>query len=43
VWLALKHVGAAGYRRLIAADIGLASALADAIRGQRELEVLTRR
>lgn len=41
VWLALKHAGAAGYRRLIAEDIGLAAALADAVRAEPELELLT--
>jgi glutamate/tyrosine decarboxylase-like PLP-dependent enzyme len=42
VWLALKHVGAAGYRNMIADDIGLARAMADAVRGCDELELITR-
>ena len=31
VWLALKHVGAAGYRTMIADDIRLSQAMADAV------------
>ena len=41
VWLALRQVGAAGYRAMIADDIRLARALADAARRTPELECLT--
>jgi glutamate/tyrosine decarboxylase-like PLP-dependent enzyme len=41
VWLALKHVGAAGYRRMIADDIRLSKAMADAVRRHAELELTT--
>jgi glutamate/tyrosine decarboxylase-like PLP-dependent enzyme len=41
VWLALRQVGAAGYRAMIADDIRLARALADAVRGTPELELMT--
>jgi glutamate/tyrosine decarboxylase-like PLP-dependent enzyme len=41
VWLALKQVGAAGYRRMIADDIGLSRAMADAVRRRDELELVT--
>jgi aromatic-L-amino-acid/L-tryptophan decarboxylase len=41
VWLALRQVGAAGYRQMIADDIALSSALADAVRGHPELELVT--
>ena len=41
VWLALRQVGAAGYRRMIADDIRLARAMADAVRGHPELELAT--
>ena len=37
VWLALQHVGASGYRRMIADDIGLSRALADAVAGHPDL------
>ena len=41
VWLALRHVGASGYRRMIGDDMRLARALADAVRRTPELELLT--
>jgi glutamate/tyrosine decarboxylase-like PLP-dependent enzyme len=41
VWLALRHAGAAGYRRMIADDIALAGAMAAAIERQDELELVT--
>ena len=41
VWLALRHAGAAGYRRMIADDIALSQAMADAVRAHAELELLT--
>jgi glutamate/tyrosine decarboxylase-like PLP-dependent enzyme len=41
VWLALRQVGASGYRRMIADDIGLSRAMADAIERHRELELMT--
>jgi len=41
VWLALKHVGAAGYRTMIADDIRLSRALADAVGQHAELEAFT--
>jgi aromatic-L-amino-acid decarboxylase len=41
VWLALRHVGAAGYRTMIGDDMRLARALADAVRRTPELELLT--
>ena len=39
VWLALQHVGASGYRRMIADDIGLSRALADAVAGHSDLRL----
>jgi glutamate/tyrosine decarboxylase-like PLP-dependent enzyme len=39
VWLALRHAGAAGYRAMIADDIHLSQALADAVARHPELEV----
>jgi aromatic-L-amino-acid decarboxylase len=39
VWLALQHVGASGYRRMIADDIGLACALAEAVAGHPEFQL----
>ncbi len=42
VWLALRQVGAEGYRRMIADDIRLAGAMADAVRGCDELELVSR-
>ena len=41
VWLALRQVGAAGYRTMIGDDMALARALADAVRRTPELELLT--
>jgi aromatic-L-amino-acid decarboxylase len=41
VWLALQHAGAAGYRQMIADDIRLSRAMADAVRQSDELELIT--
>jgi glutamate/tyrosine decarboxylase-like PLP-dependent enzyme len=41
VWLALRHVGAAGYRKMIGDDIRLSQAMADAVRRHAELEFIT--
>ena len=41
VWLALRHAGAAGYRRMIGDDIALAALLADAVRRTPDLEFFT--
>jgi glutamate/tyrosine decarboxylase-like PLP-dependent enzyme len=41
VWLALRHVGASGYRRMIGDDIRLSRAMADAVRRHAELEFVT--
>lgn len=41
VWLALRQVGAAGYRQMISDDLRLARALADAVRSHPELELVT--
>jgi glutamate/tyrosine decarboxylase-like PLP-dependent enzyme len=41
VWLALRHVGAAGYRQLIADDIALARALAGHVERHPELALFT--
>ncbi len=41
VWLALQHAGASGYRKMIAEDIQLSRAMADAIRRHDELELIT--
>jgi glutamate/tyrosine decarboxylase-like PLP-dependent enzyme len=41
VWLALRHVGAAGYRDMITDDIRLSRALAGLVRRDPELECLT--
>jgi aromatic-L-amino-acid/L-tryptophan decarboxylase len=41
VWLALKHVGAAGYRKMIGDDIRLSKAMAKAVREQNELQLMT--
>ena len=41
VWLALRHAGASGYRKMIAEDIRLSRAMADAIRRCQELELIT--
>jgi aromatic-L-amino-acid decarboxylase len=41
VWLALRHVGAAGYRTMISDDIRLSRALAGAVSRDPELELVT--
>jgi glutamate/tyrosine decarboxylase-like PLP-dependent enzyme len=41
VWLALRHAGANGYRRMIADDIRLARTLASAVERHPDLELLT--
>ncbi len=41
VWLALKHVGAAGYRKMIADDIRLSQAMARALSRPAELQLVT--
>jgi glutamate/tyrosine decarboxylase-like PLP-dependent enzyme len=41
VWLALKHVGAAGYRAMIAEDIRLSEAMAEAVGQHAELQLAT--
>jgi glutamate/tyrosine decarboxylase-like PLP-dependent enzyme len=41
VWLALRHVGAAGYRQMIADDIRLSRTMAAAISRHPELELIT--
>ena len=41
VWLALKHVGAAGYRSMIAEDIRLSQAMAQAVSRHAELQLMT--
>ena len=41
VWLALRHVGAAGYRKMIADDIRLSRAMAEAVGRHAELELMT--
>lgn len=41
VWLALKHVGASGYRKMIADDIRLSSAMAEAINRHPDLQLVT--
>jgi len=41
VWLALRHVGAAGYRTMIAEDIRLSQAMADAVGRHTELQLFT--
>ena len=41
VWLALRHAGAAGYRRMIADDMRLAREMADAVRRCGDLELVT--
>jgi glutamate/tyrosine decarboxylase-like PLP-dependent enzyme len=41
VWLALKQVGAEGYRRMIADDMALSRAMADAVRRDPDLELVT--
>jgi glutamate/tyrosine decarboxylase-like PLP-dependent enzyme len=41
VWLALRHAGAGGYRRMIAGDIALSRAMAGAVERQTDLELIT--
>ena len=41
VWLALKQVGASGYRTMIADDIRLSQAMADAVSRHAELQLVT--
>jgi glutamate/tyrosine decarboxylase-like PLP-dependent enzyme len=41
VWLALKHVGAAGYRQMIADDMRLSRAMAEAVERHPELQLTT--
>jgi aromatic-L-amino-acid/L-tryptophan decarboxylase len=41
VWLALRHVGAEGYRRMIADDIRLSRAMAAAVTRHPDLELMT--
>jgi aromatic-L-amino-acid decarboxylase len=41
VWLALRHAGAAAYRRMIADDIRLSQAMAEAVGRHAELELAT--
>ena len=41
VWLALKQVGASGYRQMIGDDIRLSRAMAEAVRRHQELELFT--
>ena len=42
VWLALRQVGAAGYRTMIADDIRLSRLMADAVPRHAELQLVTR-
>lgn len=41
VWMALRHAGAAGYRTMIADDISLSRAMAEAVKPHPELEFMT--
>jgi aromatic-L-amino-acid decarboxylase len=41
VWLGLKHAGAAGYRKMIADDIRLSQAMAEAVAQHPELQLMT--
>jgi aromatic-L-amino-acid/L-tryptophan decarboxylase len=41
VWLALRHVGAAAYRKMIADDIRLSRVMAEAVGRHAELELMT--
>jgi aromatic-L-amino-acid decarboxylase len=41
VWLALKHVGAAGYRNMIAEDIRMSQTMAQAVSRHAELQLMT--
>jgi glutamate/tyrosine decarboxylase-like PLP-dependent enzyme len=42
VWLAFRHAGASGHRRMISDDIRLTRAMEDAVRAHPALEALTR-
>ena len=42
VWLAFRHAGASGYRRMISDDIRLARVMEEAVRRNDSLEVMTR-
>jgi glutamate/tyrosine decarboxylase-like PLP-dependent enzyme len=41
VWLALKHVGAAGYRKTVADDMALSRAMAAAVQRDPDLQLIT--
>jgi glutamate/tyrosine decarboxylase-like PLP-dependent enzyme len=41
VWLALRHVGAAGYRKMIEDDILLSQAMAQAVSRHADLQLMT--
>jgi glutamate/tyrosine decarboxylase-like PLP-dependent enzyme len=41
VWMALRHVGASGYRQMIADDIALSRSMAAAVDAHPELELMT--
>jgi glutamate/tyrosine decarboxylase-like PLP-dependent enzyme len=41
VWLALKHAGANGYRRMIAEDMALSRAMAAAVKREPDLQLVT--
>jgi aromatic-L-amino-acid/L-tryptophan decarboxylase len=41
VWLALRHVGAAGYRKMIADDIRLSQAMSQAVSRHADLQLVT--
>ena len=41
VWLAMRHIGAAGYRQMIADDIRLSQSMAQAVARHAELELAT--
>jgi aromatic-L-amino-acid/L-tryptophan decarboxylase len=41
VWLALRHVGAGGYREMISEDIRLSRSMSAAVRNDPELELVT--
>jgi aromatic-L-amino-acid decarboxylase len=41
VWLAMRHVGASGYRTMIADDIRLSRTMAEAVRRHAELQLVT--
>lgn len=42
VWLAMRHVGAAGYRQMIGDDVRLSQAMAKVVEAHAELELATR-